>query len=138
MNSFFRITGSLMIILIALLIVLMLMASDAKAHYVPGRHNAIHAIQLAWCGKANRECWQGNQAIEVAKCEAAQYWSLNIPAQARGPYDEFGNRRLSMFQMGTRERRLYGHGPDPWSQAFAAYRYYVSSGRDWSPWECKP
>jgi hypothetical protein len=110
----------------------------AKAHYQPGTHNAVHAIQAAWCGKANRECWQGNEAISVAKCEAAQFWTWGIPHLARGPRDEYGNRRLSMFQMGTRERRLYGHGPDPWSQAFAAHRYYVASGRDWSPWECKP
>lgn len=138
MRSFIRITGPLLIIASALAIVLLLMASDAKAHYKPGTHNAVHAIQLAWCGKANTVCWQGNEAIEVAKCEAAQFWTWNIPAQARGPYDEYGNRRLSMFQMGTWERRTYGHGPDPWKQAFAAHRYYVASGRDWSPWECKP
>ena len=138
MKTFFRIVGPLLIILSALFVVLLLMATSAKAHYVPGTHNAVHAIQLAWCGKSNRECWQGNEAIRVAKCEAAQFWTWNIPAQARGPRDEYGNRRLSMFQMGTRERRLYGHGPDPWSQAFAAHRYWVASGYDWSPWECKP
>lgn len=119
-------------------LVVLIATADASAHYKPGTHNAVHAIQQVWCGKSNRECDKGNEAISVAKCEAAQYWSLGIPHLAVGPNDELGNPRLSMFQMGTRERRLYGHGPDPWRQAKAAYRYYVSSGRDWSPWECKP
>jgi hypothetical protein len=134
-----KLVMSLLVIMVAVAIFLLLVfTADADAHYLPGRHNAIHAIQLAWCGNSNRECWQGDQAISVAKCEAAQYWTWNIPQKAVGPKDEFGKRRLSMFQMGTRERHLYGHGPDPWSQAFAAYRYYVFSGRDWSPWSCKP
>jgi hypothetical protein len=107
-------------------------AADAEAHYTHGTHNAVHAIQQSWCGRANRECWQGNEAIRVAKCEAASYWSRGIPAQARtGQY-------RGMMQMGTDERATYGHGPDPWSQARAAHRYYVASGRDWSPWTCKP
>ena len=129
---------SLAVLIGAIVFLFLILTSDADAHYKPGTHNAIHAIQKAWCGKANRVCWQGNQAIEVAKCESATYWKMGIPWKARGPLDEYGNPRLSMFQMGTRERRLYGHGPDPWSQAIAAYRYYVFSGRDWSPWECKP
>ena len=134
-----RILWPLIVIATAVVILVILVtAGDANAHYKPGTHNAVHAIQKAWCGKSSLVCWQGNQAIEVAKCEAAQYWTWGIPHKARGPYDEYGNRRLSMFQMGTRERRLYGHGPDPWSQAFAAHRYWVASGKDWSPWECKP
>lgn len=126
--------GALSVILFMVLLV----ASEARAHYKPGTHNAIHAIQQAWCGKANRVCWQGNEAIRVAKCESGKYWDLGIPWKAVGPKDEFGNPRLSMFQMGTQERKDYGHGPDPWSQAFAAHRYYIYSGRDWSPWSCKP
>lgn len=120
------------------LLLLIMSADDAEAHYKPGTHNAVHAIQLVWCGKSNRECQDGNEAISVAKCEAAQYWTWGIPHKAVGPNDEYGNPRLSMFQMGTRERNRYGHGPDPWSQARAAFRYYVESGRDWSPWSCKP
>ena len=34
--------------------------------------------------------------------------------------------------------RLFGHGPTALAQAQAAYRYFVRSGRDWSPWSCKP
>ena len=131
-----RLIWPLIVIATALIIVALLIASDANAHYKPGTHNAIHAIQQAWCGKPNRVCWQGNEAIRVAKCESAQYWDQDIPHKARGPLDEYGNPRLSMFQMGTRERRLYGHGPDPWSQAFAAHRYWVT--HRWGPWECKP
>lgn len=140
MLKFIPLVRSLLVIVIAiaLLILIMVTAEEAKAHYQPGTHNAVHAIQQAWCGKANRVCWQGNEAIEVAKCESASYWKRGIPWMAVGPNDEYGNPRLSMFQMGTRERRLYGHGPDPWSQAFAAHRYYILSGRDWSPWECQP
>lgn len=42
------------------------------------------------------------------------------------------------FQMGCSERRTYGHGSDLTSQVIAAARYWRASGRDWSPWECKP
>lgn len=42
------------------------------------------------------------------------------------------------FQMGSSERRTYGDGPTLWEQAIAAHNYYVASGSDWSPWECKP
>ena len=118
---------------IACVIFLSLLLSDsAGAHFVPGRHNAIHAIQQTWCGKANRECWQGNEAIAVAKCEASQYWHWNIPTQARN-----GQYR-GMFQMGSSERRSYGHGPDAWSQARAAHYYWLITGKDWSPWTCQP
>lgn len=121
-----------------LILLVVIATADAKAHWKPGTHNAVHAIQQSWCGKANRECGEGNEAISVAKCEAAKYWVWGIPHLAVGPNDEYGNPRRSMFQMGTRERRLYGHGPDPWSQARAAYKYFDESGRDWSPWSCKP
>jgi hypothetical protein len=45
---------------------------------------------------------------------------------------------LGLFQMGWNERRLFGHGSTPRKQALAAHRYFVVSGRDWSPWSCKP
>lgn len=127
-----KLLGSLLVIITAAILLMLIVTADAPTHYKPGRHNAIHAIQKVWCGRSNRECWQGNQAISVAKCEAAQYWTWNIPHLARN-----GQYR-GMLQMGSWERRTYGHGPDPWSQARAAFRYYVASGRDWSPWECKP
>lgn len=66
------------------------------------------------------------QALSVSWCESKWYvWAQN------GQYQ-------GLFQMGSSERRLFGHGPGAWAQSRAALRYFVSSGRDWSPWTCKP
>jgi hypothetical protein len=66
------------------------------------------------------------EAVTVARCESRlQTWARN------GQY-------LGLFQMGTSERSLFGHGPSAEEQARAAYRYFVFSGRNWSPWSCKP
>jgi hypothetical protein len=66
------------------------------------------------------------EALRVARCESGYR-----TAAQNGEY-------LGMFQMGVDERRLFGHGPTALAQARAAYRYFVHSGRDWSPWSCKP
>jgi hypothetical protein len=66
------------------------------------------------------------QALRVARCESG----YSVHAQ-NGQY-------LGLFQMGSSERRLFGHGESALEQAKAAYRYFVRSGRDWSPWSCKP
>ncbi len=66
------------------------------------------------------------QALRVARCESG--YSVNAQ---NGQY-------LGLFQMGSNERRLFGHGESALVQAQAAYRYFVRSGRDWSPWSCKP
>ena len=67
-----------------------------------------------------------SQALAVARCESGlSPWAQN------GQY-------LGLFQMGSSERALYGHGPTAYAQALAARRYFVASGRDWSPWQCKP
>jgi hypothetical protein len=66
------------------------------------------------------------QAIRVARCES----HLDVNAQ-NGQY-------LGLFQMGSSERRRFGHGRTAYQQAKAAHRYFVLSGRDWSPWSCKP
>jgi hypothetical protein len=54
------------------------------------------------------------------------------------------------FQLGTGERLRYGVGSyrntnssiavhaGIWSQVRAAHDYYIRSGRDWSPWQCRP
>lgn len=66
------------------------------------------------------------QALAVARCESRlSVWARN------GQY-------LGLFQMGSSERALYGHGSTPLAQARAAHRYFVASGHDWSPWGCKP
>jgi hypothetical protein len=65
------------------------------------------------------------EAINVAWCESR----LTTTAQ-NGQY-------LGLFQMGSSERRLFGHGSTAHRQALAAHRYFVLSGRDWSPWGCR-
>jgi hypothetical protein len=65
------------------------------------------------------------QAIAVAWCES----QLTTTAR-NGQY-------LGLFQMGWNERRLFGHGATAHQQALAAHRYFVASGRDWSPWSCR-
>jgi hypothetical protein len=66
------------------------------------------------------------QALRVARCESG----LSVGAR-NGQY-------LGLFQMGSSERRRFGHGVTAFEQAKAAHRYFVLSGRDWSPWSCKP
>ena len=67
-----------------------------------------------------------SQALRVARCESGlSVWARN------GQY-------LGLFQMGSYARARYGHAWNAWGQARAAYRYFIDSGRDWSPWECKP
>jgi hypothetical protein len=65
------------------------------------------------------------EALAVAWCES----HLSTTAQ-NGQY-------LGLFQMGSYERRLFGHGATARDQAVAAHRYFVRSGRDWSPWSCR-
>lgn len=65
------------------------------------------------------------EAVAVAWCESR----LQTTAQ-NGQY-------LGLFQMGSSERRLFGHGDSARKQAIAARRYFVRSGRDWSPWSCR-
>ena len=66
------------------------------------------------------------QALTVAKCESG--WAVHA---GNGQYQ-------GAWQMGSSERATYGHGYDFLSQAKAASRYFVASGRDWSPWQCSP
>ena len=74
------------------------------------------------------------QAKRVAACESGDTdgdLSLHVVRATNGQY-------LGMFQMGDYARSRYGHGYTPLAQARAAYAYFVASGRDWSPWSCKP
>jgi hypothetical protein len=79
--------------------------------------------RAAICHTFGRYC---AEALAVARCESG----LHTTAR-NGQY-------LGLFQMGSSERRLFGHGSTPIAQARAAHRYFVASGRDWSPWSCKP
>lgn len=86
-------------------------------------------------------CWDGRywinrifgvyagQAKTVAWCESK--FSVNA---TNGQY-------VGIFQMGYVERRTYGWytvGARAEVQVRSAHNYFVASGRDWSPWECKP
>lgn len=84
-------------------------------------NNPIEAIKYVFGSYAG-------QAIAVSRCETGGTFSVYA---SNGQY-------LGLFQMGSSERSIYGHGSHPLDQARAAYRYFVASGRDWSPWECKP
>jgi len=68
------------------------------------------------------------QAMRVAYCETGGTYD---PRASNGQYQ-------GIFQMGSFARGRYGHGPSWLVQAAAAYLYFLDSGRDWSPWSCKP
>ena len=77
----------------------------------------------AICGVFRDRC---QEAVDVALCES------RLDTNARnGQY-------LGLFQMGTFARARFGHGPTAWEQAVAAHKYYLYSGRTWSPWSCRP
>ena len=67
-----------------------------------------------------------SDAIVVAYCESR----LHTDAR-NGQY-------LGLFQMGVLARQLFGHGSTAEEQARAALHYFIASGRDWSPWSCRP
>ena len=78
--------------------------------------------KAAICNVFGSHC---QEALAVARCESR----LRTTAQ-NGQY-------LGLFQMGSYERQLFGHGATAHDQALAAHRYFVRSGRDWSPWSCR-
>jgi hypothetical protein len=87
------------------------------------RRRASASPKVVICTVFGRYC---HQALAVAWCESR----YSTTAQ-NGQY-------LGLFQMGWYERRVFGHGRSARAQAVAAHRYFVLSGRDWSPWGCKP
>lgn len=80
--------------------------------------------KAAICYVFGRYC---GQALAVSGCETGGTYSLYAK---NGQY-------LGIFQMGEHERATYGHGSTYLEQARAAYRYFVASGKDWSPWTCR-
>lgn len=130
--------------------------SDVRFSASALREHRFHAAQLAWTLRELRETRAAiatrerreaarriytaspvqaiqrvfgdyaGQALAVASCESGlSTWAQN------GQY-------LGLFQMGSNERATYGHGSTAYDQTLAAYRYFAASGRDWSPWSCKP
>jgi hypothetical protein len=96
-----------------------------RARKVAGRRAAaqLRTPTGAICAVFKGHC---REALAVARCES------NFSTSAEnGQY-------LGLFQMGSFARGQYGHGSSALTQAKAAYRYFVESGRDWSPWSCKP
>jgi len=87
------------------------------------RRRAAMSPRVAICHVFGRYC---QQAVAVAWCE-----SRLLTTAQNGQY-------RGLFQMGSSERRLFGHGRTARQQAVAAHEYFVRSGRDWSPWSCKP
>ena len=94
----------------------------AKVHARDARKLASLAPKAAICTVFGDYC---QEAVAVAWCES------HLSTTARnGQY-------LGLFQMGSYERQLFGHGDTAHAQAIAAHRYFLRSGRDWSPWSCR-
>jgi len=93
----------------------------SKVRARDGQHLAAMPPKAAICSVFGSRC---EEAVAVARCES----KLSTTAQ-NGQY-------LGLFQMGSYERQLFGHGSSAREQAVAAHRYFVRSGRDWSPWSC--
>jgi hypothetical protein len=71
---------------------------------------------------------RGAEAVSVSGCETGHKYNTNA---SNGQYK-------GLFQMGDSERATYGDARDALGEILAAHRYFVASGSDWSPWECKP
>lgn len=115
----------------------------------------IRAGECAWHWKARkwlRREYRETQAalhpsysVRGAICAAfgsfcAQAWQVSL-CEGGSPVPSVNARNgqyLGIFQMGSSERSLYGHGSTAIEQARAAARYFHASGSDWSPWACKP
>lgn len=100
-----------------------LWASRANASFK--KYASLRDPKAAICHIFGSYC---SQALAVSRCESGESHSVRAH---NGQY-------LGMFQMGSSERAKYGHGNTPLEQAYAAYLYFVDSGKDWSPWSCKP
>lgn len=68
------------------------------------------------------------EALKVSSCETGGTFHVGA---TNGQY-------LGLFQMGSYARSKYGHGLTALEQSYCAYKYFVDSGKDWSPWGCRP
>lgn len=84
-----------------------------------------YATNLYWCGGTKKACYNGYVAWKIAECETGQ--TFNVWAG----YPD--NKYWGLFQMGRRERDLYGHGWNLWAQAKAAHAYWKID-HSWSHW----
>lgn len=101
-------------------VALSLVVPARSDHRPTGVERIKQAITWGFCGHHFRPCEDGNVAQRIAWCESR--------------YNRFAQNGqfLGLFQMGSRERSMFGHGPTAWDQAAAANRYQNTSG--WSPW----
>lgn len=109
---------------LAVTLLVLTVAPEARSHYRPGVHNVWHASLYGWCGGNNFACLNGRRAFDVAWCESRfNRWASN------GQY-------LGLWQMGSSERARCGQvwGRDPWTQARAAACWWRLAG--WSAWAC--
>lgn len=70
--------------------------------------------------------YRQKQALRVLSCE-----SRFVKNARNGQY-------LGYWQHGKSERATWGWGWSRRKQTRATKRYFVASGRDWSPWSCVP
>ena len=107
----------------AMLLVVVLCGTFAAPAFAGTRH-VKHIIRQVWGPD-----WREAQALSIASCESG------FRTHARnGQY-------LGIFQMGRSERHTFNPN-HPYTrsalrQARGAHRYFVASGRDWSPWGCR-
>jgi hypothetical protein len=100
---------------------LAILAEQARAARPPVPAPIFKAVRAEWRSPADRR-----KAFDVVACETGNTYDLEA---ANGQY-------LGIFQMGSRERRICGHGPTARAQARAARCWFDKTGADWSPWTC--
>jgi hypothetical protein len=104
----------------------------------------LHWISNLWQGRAQSafQTWVDLRDPEEAICHVFGVYcseALSVSwCESRYHITAHNGQYLGLFQMGSSERALYGHGYTALEQAVAAYHYFVSSGRNWSPWSCQP
>lgn len=116
--------GHVLLALIVLLIIGLAIAGPADAASVQGCTSHRRDLDRRACIIRVVFGTEGRTAVRVAWCES------RLDPNARN-----GQFR-GVFQMGSSERRRFGHGRTVLAQARAAKRYHDLSG--WSPWECGP
>ena len=97
-------------------------ASDVRSRRREERALANAPPKVAICASSGRYC---GQALGVAWCESRLFHD---------------GRRTASTSASSRWARTSGASSAtvrPLTQALAAHRYFVVSGRDWSPWSCK-
>ena len=87
----------------------------------------------------------GSGGPDLGARRAAPSQLLWVDGRARVLIDAGGGSAVRLSESGAHIADLdvilfttLGHGHTADMQARAAFRYFVYSGRDWSPWSCRP